>query len=281
MPRLINTAELVPLVADLIIDACCNINDDNVTALKESLNKEESPYGKDALAMIIENICVAKKEKIAVCQDTGSCVIFMEIGQEVSWQGEGLVAAINEGVRRGYTAGFLRKSIVRDPLDRINTGDNTPAVLHTEITGGSEVKITVLPKGGGSENMGAFTTLSPSAGKEGIQDFVLKTMLCAGGKPCPPVILGIGLGGTMDYCAFLAKKALIRPLAERNKNPFYAEFEQTLLDALNNLGIGPLGMGGRISALAVHIEQYPCHITALPVALCFQCHAARYKSIVI
>ncbi|MDR3325682.1 MAG: fumarate hydratase [Spirochaetaceae bacterium] len=281
MRRLINTSELIPAISNLIIDACCNLNDDQMCSLENALQKEESPYGKDALEIILKNAAVAKKERIPCCQDTGTCVIFMNVGQEISWTGEPLANAVNEAVRKGYTEGFLRKSIVRDPLDRVNTGDNAPAVLHTEIVPGDGLAITVLPKGGGSENMSVFATLLPSGGEDAIQGFVLKAVEAAGGNPCPPVILGIGLGGTMDYCALLAKKALLRSVGERNKNPRYAALEEQLLSAINDLGIGPLGMGGRITALDVHIQEYPCHVTALPIALNFQCHAARHKSITL
>jgi len=204
--------------------------------------------------------------------------VILEIGQEICWTGMNLFDAVNEGVRRGYGEGYLRNSMVVDPLNRVNTGDNTPAVLHTEIVGGDRVSITVMPKGGGSENMGAFHTLVPAEGAEGVKDFVLKTVLDAGGKSCPPVIVGVGVGGTMDKCAWIAKKALLRPIGSRSPNPFYAGMEEDLLEKINSLGIGPLGMGGRITALDVHIEYYPCHITALPVAVNLQCHSSRHAS---
>jgi fumarate hydratase subunit alpha len=281
MNRVLNTAILVNIIADLIIDACCILGDQQIRALEDALQKEESSYGRDALEIILKNAMLAKQKKVPCCQDTGICAVFMEVGQEVSWTGAALGEAVNEGVRKGYTEGFLRKSIVGDPLKRINTNDNTPAVLHTEIICGDKVKITVLPKGGGSENMGAFATLLPSAGEDGVRQFVLEKVRAAGGKPCPPVILGIGLGGTMDYCVHLAKKSLLRPAGERHINEYYAGLELKLLDAVNSLGIGPLGMGGKITALDVHIEAYPCHVTALPASLVFQCHAARHKSITI
>jgi fumarate hydratase subunit alpha len=208
-------------------------------------------------------------------------VVLLEIGQEVSWTGAPLFDAVNEGVRRGYDQGYIRTSMVRDPLHRVNTGDNTPAVLHTEILPGDRVRVTVMPKGGGSENMGAFSTLVPAEGEGGVKDFVLKTLVDAGGKTCPPVIVGVGLGGTMDHCTWIAKKALLRPIGERNRDPYYAAMEEELLDRINRLGIGPLGMGGRITALDVHIEYYPCHITALPVAVNLQCHASRHARAVI
>ncbi len=281
MARIIETSSLIEIVADLCKKACFELSDNLVDALKDAYNKEESPYGKDTLEMFIKNAEFAKKEQIACCQDTGSAVVLMEIGQEVSFSGMLLSDAINEGVRRGYEDGFLRKSIVKDPLDRVNTGDNTPCMIHTEIVEGDKVKITILPKGGGSENMGAFTTLLPSAGAEGVIDFVISIVEKAGGKACPPMIVGVGIGGTMDKCAFLAKKALLRPIGDRNKNENYGKLELELLEKINNLGIGPLGMGGVTTALDVHIEYFPCHITSLPVAVNLQCHANRQAVTII
>ncbi len=247
-----------------------------LNAFHKAYDAEESPYGRDTLDLLIRNAEFAKSEQLPCCHDTGTCVVFMEIGQEVSWSGLPLADQVNEGVRRGYCEGYLRKSMVRDPLDRVNTGDNTPAVLHTEIVPGDKVHITVMPKGGGSENMGAFTTLTPAEGIEGIKKFSMDSVRSAGGKTCPPIIVGVCIGGTMDYCTMLAKKALLRPLGEHNANPVYAQLESELLEMINKTGIGPLGMGGRITALAVHIEYYPCHITALPVAVNMQCHADRH-----
>jgi fumarate hydratase subunit alpha len=281
MPRILNTEVVIPVIAELCKKSCYELDGKFLAAVQDALEKEESPYGKQTLQMILLNAEYAKNEQIACCQDTGSCVVFMEIGQEVCWQGQPLNDAVNEGVRKGYTEGFLRNSIVRDPLDRVNTGDNTPAMLHTEIVCGSKVKITVMPKGGGSENMSSLTTLVPSAGEQGVKEFVIKTMENAGGKTCPPVIVGVGLGGTVDICTLLAKKALLRPCGNRHQNPRYAKLETDLLESINNLGIGPLGMGGRITALDVHIEFYPCHITALPVAVSFLCHSARHATTVL
>ena len=281
MPRSIDTAELIPVIAGLCQKACFELNDDLIEALRDAHAREESPYSKDTLDLLVQNAVYAKEEQIACCHDTGVAVIIMEIGQEVSWTGISLFDAVNEGVRRGYETGYLRKSIVRDPLDRVNTGDNTPCVLHTEIVAGDQVHITVMPKGGGSENMGAFATLVPAEGAEGVKEFVLQTLLQAGGKTCPPVVVGIGIGGTMDHCAWLAKKSLLRPIGGRNPNPSYAAMEEELLTRINDLGIGTLGMGGRVTALDVHIEYYPCHITALPVAVNLQCHASRYASATI
>ena len=278
MPRVLNTAELIPVIAELAKKACYELDDNFMDALRDAEKREESPYGRDTLRLLIENAEYAEKEQIACCHDTGSCVVILEIGQEICWKGMSLFDAVNEGVRRGYDEGYLRKSMVADPLNRINTGDNTPAVLHTEIVNGNRVSITVMPKGGGSENMGAFRTLVPAEGAEGVKDFVLSTIRDAGGKTCPPVIVGVGVGGTMDKCAWIAKRALLRPVGSRSPNPFYAAMEEELLERINKLGIGPLGMGGRITALDVHIEYYPCHITALPVAVNLQCHASRHAS---
>ncbi|WP_059369333.1 fumarate hydratase [Treponema endosymbiont of Eucomonympha sp.] len=278
MQRTVNTAAVVPVLAGLIQKACYELGDDVVGALRAAEQREESPYGRDTLRTLLDNAAYAKEAQIACCQDTGACVVALEVGQEVSWTGAPLTDAVNEGVRKGYGEGYLRKSLVRDPLDRVNTGDNTPAMLHAEIVAGDRVHITVLPKGGGSENMSALAVLVPSAGAEGVRDFVLKTVEAAGGKPCPPCVVGVGIGGTADVCAWLAKKAHLRPIGERNPDPRYAALERDLLERINDLGIGPMGMGGRITALDVHIEQYPCHITSLPVAVNFQCHSARRAS---
>ena len=249
-----------------------------VNAFREALKKEESPYSRDTLKLLIDNAEYAKKEGIACCHDTGACVVLLEIGQEITWQGMPMTDAVNEGVRQGYRDGYLRKSMVADPLERVNTGDNTPAILHTEIVPGDKVTITVMPKGGGSENMGAFTTLVPGEGPEGVKRFVMETIKYAGGKTCPPIIVGVGVGGTMDYCTWIAKKALLRPIGERHPKPLYAKLEEELLEEINKTGIGTLGMGGTVTALDVHIEYYPCHITALPVAVNLQCHASRHAS---
>ncbi len=278
MPRIIDTQELIPVVAQLCQKACYELNDNVMGALRNALDKEESPYGKDTIQLLIDNAEYAKEEQIACCHDTGTTVVVMEIGQEVSWTGAPLEDAVNSGVRKGYEEGFMRKSIVRDPLDRVNTNDNTPCVLHTSIVPGDKVNITVMPKGGGSENMGAFTNLVPADGEEGVKKFIMDSVAYAGGKTCPPIIVGVGIGGTMDQCAWLSKKALLRPIGERNPVPHYARMEEELLQQINDLGIGPLGMGGRVTALDVHIEFYPCHITALPVAVNLQCHASRHAS---
>lgn len=281
MSRIIDTNELIDVVANMCKKACFELDDNLVNALKQAYDKEESPYGKSTLELFIKNAEFAKNEQIACCQDTGTTIVVLEIGQEVSFSGISLAEAINEGVRRGYSEGYLRKSIVKDPLDRINTGDNTPCILHTEIVTGDKVHITIMPKGGGSENMGAFTTLLPSDGIEGVTNFVLNVVQSAGGKACPPMVVGVGVGGTMDKCTWLSKKALLRPIGDRNKTSHYAKLEDDLLEKINNLGIGPLGMGGRTTALDVHIEYYPCHITSLPVSVSLQCHANRRVKMII
>lgn len=276
MPRIINTEKVVPVIRDLIIDACINLNDNTVQAIKSCLAKEESPLGRQVLEELIANAAYAKEEHIACCHDTGVGVVYMEIGQEVSWTGKPLIDQVNEGVRQGYSEGYLRKSIVYDPVfNRVNTNDNTPAVVHTEIVCGDKVHIAVLPKGGGSENMSRYKMLTPADGLEGVIEFIMETVEQAGGKPCPPYIVGIGIGGTMDQAAWLSKKSLFRPIGERHKEKKYADFELELLDKVNKTGIGPLGTGGRMTAMDVHIETQGCHITSLPVAVNIQCHAAR------
>ena len=281
MPRIIDTAEVIPVIAKLCQKACYELDEGFTQALRESLDREESPYGRDTIDLLVRNAEYAKKEQIACCHDAGTAVVLMEIGQEVSWTGEPLSDAVNAGVRKGYTEGYLRASMVRDPLDRVNTGDNTPCVFHSEIVPGDRVHITVMPKGGGSENMGAFATLVPAVGEEGVKEFIMSTIEGAGGKTCPPIIVGVGVGGTMDHCALMAKKALLRPIGQRNPNPAYAAMELELLEKINETGIGPLGMGGRVTAIEVFIDYHPCHITALPVAVNLQCHASRLASATI
>lgn len=278
MSRIVNTEEVIPVIRSLVQDACHVLNDNVVGAYQAAYQKEISPYSKETLKLLIENAELAKKERVAVCHDTGTAVVIMEIGQEVSWEGPSLTDSINEGIRQGYHDGYLRKSIVKDPLNRVNTNDNTPAVIHTEIVPGSKIKITVMPKGGGSENMGAFTTLIPGEGAEGVKKFVLEAVKQAGGKTCPPIIVGVGVGGTMDKATWIAKKALLRDIGESHPEPFYADLEKEILDAINDLGIGTLGMGGVVTALDVHIEYYPTHITALPVAVNLQCHSSRHAT---
>jgi len=249
--------------------------------LQKKLNIEESGVGAHVIEKIIENAHIARSEEIAVCQDTGMTVVFVEIGQDVHISGENIFEAINEGVRRGYEKGFLRKSVVGDPIERVNTGDNTPAVVHYDIVKGDKLKITVAPKGFGSENMSTLKMLKPADGIEGVRKFVIEAVSNAGPNPCPPIVLGVGIGGTMEKAAILAKKALIRPINIRSSIEYVKNLEIELLDKINNLGIGPLGLGGRTTALAVNIEVFPTHIAGLPVAVNMSCHATRHAEAVL
>jgi fumarate hydratase subunit alpha len=279
--REIKTNTIRDHIASLCIESNYVLADDVVAALKQALSAEESTPGRDILQQIIENASIAQQGVYPMCQDTGSTVVFVEIGQEVHIAGGSLAQAITEGVRQGYLKGYLRSSIVSDPLRRSNTGDNTPPVIWTEIVTGDRLKMTVVPKGAGCENMSKIAMLKPTDGFEGIQKFVLDCVRKAGGNTCPPLILGLGIGGTFEKAAWLAKKSLLRPVGERHEDEFYAGMEINLLHDINNLGIGPMGLGGRMTALDVHIEVYPCHIASLPVAVNFQCHAARHKSVII
>ena len=247
--------------------------------IKEAYAKEESEVGKNILGQIIENDEIAANEQVPMCQDTGIVVVFLEVGTEVRIPGD-IYAAINEGVRIGYEKGYLRKSVVKDPLDRVNTKDNTPAVIHTTLVPGSDkVKIVVAPKGGGSENMSALRMLKPSDGIDGIKKLVVETIKNAGGNPCPPIIVGVGIGGNFEKSAILAKKAVLRDINDKSSSPINAKLEEELLELINKTGVGPLGLGGRTTALAVKVETYPCHIAALPVAININCHAARHKEV--
>lgn len=247
--------------------------------IKEAYAKEESEVGKNILGQIIENDEIAANEQVPMCQDTGIVIVFLEVGTEVRIPGD-IYAAINEGVRRGYEKGYLRKSVVKDPLDRVNTKDNTPAVIHTTLVPGSDkVKIVVAPKGGGSENMSALRMLKPSDGIDGIKKLVVETIKNAGGNPCPPIIVGVGIGGNFEKSAILAKKAVLRDINDKSSSPINAKLEEELLELINKTGVGPLGLGGRTTALAVKVETYPCHIAALPVAININCHAARHKEV--
>lgn len=268
-------------VARLCQEANFNLEDDVLNSFKKSCETEVSQSGKEVLNILIENAKIASSESIPMCQDTGVAVVFIEMGQEVHIVDGDLYEAINEGVKKGYTEGYLRKSMVGDPLERVNTGDNTPAVIHTKIVPGDTIKITVAPKGGGSENMSTLKMLKPSEGLEGVKTFVLDTIKNAGPNPCPPIIVGIGIGGTMEKCALLAKESLLRPVGQPSSIAHVAELEQELLKDINKLGIGPSGLGGKTTALAVHIEVFGCHIASLPVAVNINCHAARHKSVVI
>jgi fumarate hydratase subunit alpha len=276
--KTITREQIVSTVRTLFLDAAKTLPEDVCNAFEEALGREESSLGKSVLRQILENRDIALKEGLALCQDTGSAVVFIEWGEQVAFEGEDLSAAVNEGVRRAYVDGFYRKSIVSDPLfDRKNTGDNTPCVLHFEMVKGEQVKITAAPKGGGSENMSGIRMFKPAEGVAGMKQFIIEMVEKAGGNPCPPVIVGIGVGGTMEKAALLSKKALLRNVGAPNKDPRYAALEQELLSEINNLGIGPMGFGGRVTALAVHIEHYPCHIASMPVAVNIQCNSARHK----
>jgi len=250
-------------------------------AFEKGLENEISLTGQDVFRQLIKNAEIAREEKVPMCQDTGFAVVFLELGQEVKIEGGDLYAAVNEGVRRGYKEGYLRKSIVADPLNRVNTGDNTPAIIHTEIVPGDSLKITVAPKGGGSENMSALKMLKPAEGVEGVKKFVIDTVRVAGSNPCPPVVVGVGIGGTFEKSAILAKKALLRPVGESSPIPEIAKLEAELLEQINKIGIGPQGFGGIITALDVHVEVYATHIACLPVAVNINCHAARHKTAVL
>ena len=279
--RQINTEEITDTIEKICVDANYNLGDDLVVSLQNALNKEESPLGKEVIAQILENAEIGKNEQVPVCQDTGFAVVFVEIGQEVIIEGQSLQEAINEGVRRGYKNGYLRKSIVKSPLDRVNTGDNTPAVIHTDIVPGDKLKITFIAKGGGCENMSRTAMLTPAQGRDGVIDFVVNTVKDAGANPCPPIIVGVGLGGTFEYVTLLSKKAILRPVGSHNKDSNTANLEADLLEEINKLGIGPQGFGGKITALAVHVETYPCHIASLPVAVNIECHSHRPKTVII
>jgi fumarate hydratase subunit alpha len=277
----IHVSGIIEAVEKLCIDANYYLNEDIYKTLAAALNAEKSENGRMVLETIIKNAEIAAEEKLPICQDTGMAVVFLEIGQDVRITGGNLYDAIQEGVRRGYKNGYLRCSVVKNPLKRENTWDNTPAVIHTEIVDGDRLKIIVAPKGFGSENMSAVSMLKPSDGVDGVIDFVLKTVSEAGANPCPPVIVGVGIGGTMEKSALLSKKALLRPLHSRSKDTDIAELERDLLIKINKLGIGPAGIGGTTTALAVNIETYPTHIAGLPVAVNIGCHATRHASVIL
>ncbi|HHU63289.1 MAG TPA: fumarate hydratase [Clostridiales bacterium] len=279
--RQIHVDEIITKVEQLSIDACCNLGTDVEDRLKDACSSEQSDLARDILKQLIENAQIARKEGIPLCQDTGMGVVFVEIGQDVHITGGYLYDAINEGIRRGYKKGYMRNSVVKSPINRQNTGDNTPAVIHTEIVPGHKLTITFAPKGFGSENMSALKMLTPAQGLSGIKKFVVDTVKKAGANPCPPIVVGVGIGGTMEKAALLSKKSLIRPLGKPNDDPNISQLERELLEAINQLGIGPQGLGGRTTALAVHIEVYPTHIAGLPVAVNMQCHACRHKKVTL
>ncbi|OGO18012.1 MAG: fumarate hydratase [Chloroflexi bacterium RBG_16_50_11] len=280
--RLIKAADITRAVASLFKQANYNLGDDVLAALNKARKAEESPAGREALDAILENARIAADEKIPLCQDCGAAVVFLEIGQDVLVVKGDLYKAVNEGVKQAYKEGYLRKSMVDRPFsDRKNTGDNTPAVIHTDIVPGNKLKITVLPKGGGAENMAKLGMLLPAAGRKGVIDFVVNAVSEAWSNPCPPVIVGVGVGGTAEKAMFMAKHALIRKIGKPSSNKETAALEKEILHKVNDLGIGPMGYGGRITALAVHVETFPAHITALPVAVNLQCNSARHREVVL
>ncbi|RKQ35905.1 fumarate hydratase [Oceanobacillus halophilus] len=269
--------EIVDRVASMCQEANYNLGEDVFEAFQQALRTEESPVGKDVLQQLVDNAKVAKTEHVPMCQDTGTAVFIVEIGQDCHIVGGSLSAAINEGVRKGYGEGYLRNSVVGDPLNRKNTGDNTPAVIHLEMVEGDEITIHMTAKGGGAENMSDMKMLKPSDGLVGIKDYILDIVKDAGPNACPPLVVGVGIGGNFERCAFLAKKSLFRPIGERNPDPTIADLEIELMEEINRLGIGPQGLGGSTTALDVKIEAEACHIATLPVAVNLNCHASRHQ----
>lgn len=274
--RNVDISVVTEKVAQLCKNANFFLNPDIENALKKSLETETNPTGKNILQTIIENAEIAREKQVAICQDTGMALIFAQVGQDVHITGGNITDAINEGVKKGYTEGYLRSSVVEDPLRRKNTGDNTPAIIYYDIVPGNKIKITVLPKGFGSENMSAVRMLKPSMGENGVKDFVVETVKNGGPNPCPPVVIGVGIGGSMDKAALLSKKALERGIDKHNPDPYYADMERELLERINGLDIGPAGLGGTTTALGVSIETYPTHIAGLPVAVTVSCHVTRH-----
>lgn len=279
--REIHCSKITEVIRRLCIEANEHLPEDVKCAINTARKEEDGEIAKGILDNIVENYEIADNENVPICQDTGMAVVFMEIGQDVHIVGGDLTESVNEGVRQGYTDGFLRKSVVKDPIRRGNTGDNTPAILYTEIVPGDQIKITVGPKGFGSENMSRIMMFKPSAGLEGIKDFIIETVKIAGPNPCPPMVVGVGIGGTFDRCALLAKKALMRPLDSSNEDPFYADLEKEMLEKINSLGIGPQGLGGRTTAIGLNIETFPTHIAGMPCAVNINCHVTRHKTEVI
>lgn len=274
--REIHVDQIIETVKYMCIDANCNLNRDVQCALEQGLAREQNATAKTMLTDILKNAEIARNEQMPICQDTGMAVIFLKLGQDVHMTGGSLYDAVNEGVRQGYAEGYLRKSVVADPVRRGNTGDNTPAVIHTEITDGEHLEITLAPKGFGSENMSAVKMCKPSDGLDGIIDFVVDTVRRAGGNPCPPLVVGVGIGGTFEKCAYLAKSALLRDVDSSNPDPYYAELEATLLERINALDIGPQGFGGVTTVLGVNVETFPTHIAGMPCAVNINCHVTRH-----
>ena len=280
--RDIESKQVIKVVSRLFQEANFFLLDDVLASLKQAREVEESPVGCEVLDRILENAEISSREKIPLCQDTGTAVVILELGQEVHITGGDLYTAVNEGVRQAYGEGYLRKSMASQPYSaRINTRDNTPAIIYTDIVPGDKLKITVMPKGGGAENMARLAMLRPAQGRQGVIDFVVNAVDEAGSNPCPPVIVGVGIGGTVEKTVMLAKRALLRKIGEPNPDAEVAELEKEILQRVNNLGIGPAGFGGRTTALAVHAEVFPCHIASMPVAVNLQCHSARHKEAVL
>jgi fumarate hydratase subunit alpha len=279
--REIVAKRITDTVKKLCIEANTNLSDDVVEALNKALSKEESPIGREILRQIINNAKIAWRDKLPLCQDTGLAIVFVEIGQDVRIIDGTLVEAINEGVSRGYKEGYLRKSVAADPLKRNNTGDNTPAIIHSTVVPGENLKIGLLAKGGGAENCSAIRMFKPASQKKEIDEFILETVEKGGPNACPPIIVGVGIGGSFDYAPVLAKKALLREVGTHHSEHDTAQWEKELLEKINKTGIGPMGLGGRTTSLAVNIEKRPCHISSLPVAVNIECHAHRYKEAII
>ena len=277
--RAIPAEQVTAAVRRLCLEANTELGEDVLSAIAEAKQREVSDAGVDVLRQIEDNAKIAQETRLPLCQDTGVAVFFIELGQEVMITGETLVEAVNEGVRQGYETHYLRKSMVVDPFNRKNTGDNTPAVIHLDIVPGDRLKLCFAPKGGGSENMSRLRMLKPADGREGVKRFVVETVSVAGPNPCPPLVVGVGIGGTFEVAAMIAKRSLLRPLGSPNPDLELAKMEEDLLEEINELGIGPQGFGGRTTALAVHVEIHPCHIASLPVAVNIQCHSARHKEV--
>ena len=276
--RDIDCKQITETISNLFQEACVYLPEDVLSAIKQARENEESPVARDVLDRILENTKIASEDKTPLCQDTGTAVVLLELGQEVHITGGDLYTAVNEGVRQGYDKGYLRKSMVNQPYSaRVNTKDNTPAIIYTDIVPGDKLRIIAMPKGGGAENMARLAMLRPAQGRQGVIDFVVNAVDEAGSNPCPPVIVGVGIGGTAEKSVMLAKRALLRKVGEPNPDAEFAELEKEILQRVNNLGIGPQGFGGRTTALAVHVEAFPCHIASMPVAVNLQCHSARHK----
>lgn len=277
----INAKMITQEVKRMVMEANYFLPDDVLETLKDAQKNEKWELASQVIGKIVENAEIAKSDEVPMCQDTGMAVVFVEMGQEVSVVNGYIEDAINQGIREGYTEGLLRKSVVKDPIDRVNTKDNTPGIIHYSIVPGDKLRITIAPKGFGSENMSRIKMLKPAEGIQGVKDFVIETAEIAGPNPCPPIVIGVGVGGTFEKAAYLAKKSLLRSFDSYNENPFYADLEKELLEKVNELGIGPQGFGGKTTALRVFVEYYPTHIAGLPVAVNINCHAARHKEVVL